>query len=279
MSVEISPVVVASVRSHGSSFSARSIDIEPLGTRGSPLVVVDDFRLRGAPFGPHPHAGFSTISYVFEDSEGALRSRDSLGNDIFMGPGGIVWTEAGSGMMHHELAEAERELHGVQIFVNVSAIHKGVAPRVLSLATSNVPDWRNEAGDRVRVVVGAYAGVSSPLLPTEPFDLLDVQLRREIALDLSAGRNALVYVRDGEALVRADGTDRSVAAGRAVALFGTGGRVTLEAVQAAAVLVLSGAEIREPVVAEGPFIMNDRAQIAAAYARYRAGEMGRLAPL
>ena len=33
-----------------------------------------------------------------------------------------------------------------------------------------------------------------------------------------------------------------------------------------------GAEIREPVLAMGPFIMNKRSQIEDAVARYRAGE-------
>jgi redox-sensitive bicupin YhaK (pirin superfamily) len=44
-------------------------------------------------------------------------------------------------------------------------------------------------------------------------------------------------------------------------------------------LLPSGAEINEPVVVDGPFIMNDRLQIEAASARYRTGEMGYLAPL
>ena len=57
----------------------------------------DEFRVTGRPFPPHPHAGFSAVTYVLEDSEGKLRSRDSLGNDLVTGPGGIVWTQAGSG--------------------------------------------------------------------------------------------------------------------------------------------------------------------------------------
>jgi hypothetical protein len=40
--------------------------------------------------------------------------------------------------------------------------------------------------------------------------------------------------------------------------------------------MLSGAEIRGPVLADGPFIMNERSQIDAAFARYRAGERGHL---
>ena len=39
------------------------------------------------------------------------------------------------------------------------------------------------------------------------------------------------------------------------------------------------AEHREPVVSEGPFIMNDLSQIEDVATRYRSGAMGRPAPL
>jgi len=55
--------------------------------------------------------------------------------------------------------------------------------------------------------------------------------------------------------------------------------VILEAAERAHLLVLSGAQIREPVVTEGPFIMNQPSQVRAAVTRYRTGAMGQLAPL
>ena len=61
-------------------------------------------------------------------------------------------------------------------------------------------------------------------------------------------------------LVRADGSKHKVAGERALALRG-GERVTFEALCAAHFFVPSGAEIREPVLADGPFIMNERSQI------------------
>jgi redox-sensitive bicupin YhaK (pirin superfamily) len=57
----------------------------------------------------------------------------------------------------------------------------------------------------VRVVVGSFEGLASLLVPVEPFDLLDVQLRREISFDLQDGHNAIVYVLKGEITVQADG--------------------------------------------------------------------------
>lgn len=121
--------------------------------------------------------------------------------------------------------------------------------------------------------------VASPLDPAEPLDLLDVALVSAIDFDLRDGHRALVYVRSGGVQVRAGGSEQSVPAGHAVVLHGGGGAVTFGTSDHAHFLVLSGAEIREPVVVDGPFIMNDRSQIEAAAARYRAGEMGRLGPL
>jgi hypothetical protein len=75
-----------------------------------------------------------------------------------------------------------------------------------------------------------------------------------------------------------DGRGQNTAGGHAIALYGSGGRVTFVASQPARFLILPGAEIRESVVVQGSFIMNKEAQIEDAVARYRPGEMGYLAP-
>jgi len=280
MTIQFSAVIPAQASGDSGPFSVMSIDLQALGVRASPIAVLDDFRVRGRPFPPHPHAGFAAVTYVLEDSEGGLRSRNSLGSDSIVGPGGIVWTQAGSGVMHEELpAESDRQLHGIQIFVNLSAKNKLVAPEVLQLEKAQMPERRTAAGDRVRVVAGLFEDVSSPLVPIEPFNLLDIELRRKIPFSLPKAHNAIVYVLTGDVLVRADDGGQQMSGGHALAVHGGGGRVTIEALHPAHLLFLSGAEIREPVVAHGPFIMNDLAQVEAAFARYRKGDMGRLEPL
>ena len=92
------------------------------------------------------------------------------------------------------------------------------------------------------------------------------------------GENTVLYVLKGGLQVRASDQLHRVGQGQALALSGAGEKVILDAVEVAHFLVLSGAAITEPVVEEGPFIMNDRAQIEAAIARYRSGEMGGLSP-
>ena len=280
MAIEFSPVI-SSRRSAGTgTFSVHAIDLSSIGEWASPVLVLDHFRVTGRPFPPHPHAGFSAVTYVFEDSLGGLRSRDSLGNDLVTGPGGIVWTEAGRGLLHEEVpAETGRELHAVQIFVNLSAKNKLVAPRLLRLESAEVPEWRSIAGDRGRVVVGSFHGIKSPLAPAEPFNLLDVQLEEEIFFILRKAHVALIYVLSGRAQVRTEDQEQLEMEGeQAVALRGSG-RVSLHAFRSAHLLILMGARIREPLIEYGGFIMNDRSQMRATIERYRSGQMGQLEPI
>ena len=107
------------------------------------------------------------------------------------------------------------------------------APQVQHLEAAEVPVWRSNAGDRVRVVVGSFNAVSSPLVPAEPFTLLDIQLRHEISLPLPAEHNTVVYVLTGTIVVGADGHTETVEGGHALAIGGDGGRVSFDALRPA----------------------------------------------
>jgi redox-sensitive bicupin YhaK (pirin superfamily) len=278
VTVHFSSVIAIQTRGDGYPFISHRVEVEKLGRLASPILMFDEGHVRGRPFAPHPHAGFSAVSYLFEDSQAELRTRDSLGNDVVTGPGGMVWTQAGSGLVHEEMAaKPDGDMHMVQMFVNLPRAGKLAPPRVFHLDGGEVPEWRSGPGDRVRVLVGSFDGESSPLVPAQPFRFLDAWLRSEISFDLQDGHNAVAYVMSGAVAVRAEGGERRLAARHAVAMAGDGANITLIADEPAQMVVLSGPEVREPVVTWGPFIMNDQAQIDDAIARYRAGRMGQLA--
>ena len=279
MTVRFSPVVTAQQRGRDDAFSVRALDLAGFGPVHSPVVVFDDFRVHGRPFPPHPHAGFAAVTYVFPDSDGALRSRDSLGNDFVVGPGGLVWTQAGRGVIHHEVPAGTRALHGLQLFVNARASNKLNPPKTLKLPGGVAPEWTSEAGDLVRVVVGSFRDLQSSLITDEAFTLLDVELRRDLAFHLPSDDVAIVYVVQGELDVASDADERHLSVGQSIALHGTGGSVHVAAKAPARFIVASAPALDEPIIVDGPFIMNDAAQIEAAVARYRAGGMGRLDPL
>jgi redox-sensitive bicupin YhaK (pirin superfamily) len=260
------------------TFATRQVDRNSLGAAASPLVAMDHYRMSAPTFAPHPHAGFAAVAYVFEDSAGGLRNRDSLGHDFVVGPGEVVWTQAASGVIHEESpAVTGREVHGLQLFINLKRANKDRAPAVFRLERDQVAEWRSPEGDRVRVVAGAFGVLRSAIEPVEPFQLLDVALQTRIALDVPAGWNAVIYVVSGSVRASADGQDRLVDAESAITVHGDGGRLTLEASAPAHLIVLSGPENQEPIATYGPFIMNDQAQLIAAVERFKAGQMGHLA--
>ena len=169
-----------------------------------------------------------------------------------------------------------RELHGVQVYVNLTAANKTIAPKTLWVEGADVPIWHDGTGNRVRVLVGTYDGVRSPLVPEEPFRFLDVTVAGRFAVDLDPAAYSLVYARDA-ATLNADGRSVSLQAGQVVSVEDTAS-LLVSAAPSARLLVLSGNRIDEPRHIEGPFILNSARDVDGAMARYRSGEMGRLAP-
>ncbi|WP_208948475.1 pirin family protein [Segnochrobactrum spirostomi] len=280
MSVSVSPAIRLTRRADTPDFSVSGIDLHDIAGPRAPVTVLDEFRVTGRPFPPHPHAGFSAVTYVLPGSAGGLRSRDSLGHDITVGPGGIVWTEAGHGLLHHEVpSDPDKMLHGLQIFVNASARAKLGPPRLLWLDGAAVPIHRDGEGVLARVVVGEFGGVRSPLEPTEPFTLLDVDLTGSTSFALGEDQFATVYARSGRVELGAGHSPRTLQRSEIATLHGGADRISIEALDPANVLILVGLEIRDPVVAHGPFIMNSEDQIRDAAARYTRGAMGSLPAL
>ena len=93
MSIQFSPVIAAQERGTGGAFSVKALDLAGAGDDSSPVIVLNDFRVRGRPFPPHPHAGFAAVTYVFEDSPGGLRLAGTTASRTW--PVTIVLTIAG----------------------------------------------------------------------------------------------------------------------------------------------------------------------------------------
>src|SRR3954468_6460107 len=79
---------------------------------------------------PHPHIGLSTLTYLFE---GSILHKDSLGTDVEIKPGEVNWMTAGKGIAHSErtpgyLRQAEKSLHGLQIWVALPKDLEGMDP-------------------------------------------------------------------------------------------------------------------------------------------------------
>ena len=144
MGASFSPVVKAVEAVQSGHFSVKQLDLARLGSFVAPVTTFDHYRMSGPTFAPHPHAGLPAVSYIFEDSAGAMHNRDSLGHSVDIKPGEIVWTQAGSGLVHDEYpAKNGAAVHGLQLFVNLSSKNKFIAPQMLYGRSSAIPVWKD----------------------------------------------------------------------------------------------------------------------------------------
>lgn len=279
MALKLSAVTSAAESCCSGNCAALRLDRTALAGFVEPVLRFIEFRMNGPTFAPEPLAGFAAVFYVLEDSAGSLRSRDSLGGDHVTPPGGMIWTQAGSGIIHDGFpTEVGREVHGLHVFINSSRCNKLLVPQVYRSDPAGVPVVGDDTGGRTRVLSGRHASATGPIAPREPFDFLDVRAGRQWRHAIPGHRNTLLYVIGEEVIVHADGDRRHVGTHEAVGIHGdvAGGVLTLECAHGAHVLVLSGADPGEPMVEFGTFVMNTEADVNAAYERYRDGRMGRL---
>jgi redox-sensitive bicupin YhaK (pirin superfamily) len=262
----------------GSGFTAFGIGRDNLGKAIDPFLQLDQFFMSQPTFPPHPHAGFSAVTYMFEDSEGAFLNRDSLGGQISILPGDLHWSQAGSGIVHEEVPiEPGQVCHGIQMFVNLSAAHKFVAPQALHLASENVPVFQTDFGGQVRILVGAAYGLTSPLQSLTPITFLDVNLPPHTAIThtVSSHHNAFVFLIQGQGNF---GSSKQLLSAGEAGLFEQNEAVIdiTTTDQKLQYIFCSGPPLNEPIYAQGPFVMNSVEQIQQVYRDYQTGKMGQV---
>lgn len=227
--------------------------------------------------GEHPHRGFETVTIVYQ---GELEHRDSSGSHGTIGPGDVQWMTAASGVVHEEFHSKRFTQDGgtlemVQLWVNLPSLKKMSPPRYQSLRRDDIPTvlLPNQSGT-ARVIAGELFGARGPARTMSSINVWDLQLGAEVpfALPLVLGHTSLIIVQSGTLQV----DDSPIMAGELALLDRAGGSLCLQASTASRFLVLTGEPLDEPVVGQGPFVMNTREQINDAILDFRSGRMGRL---
>jgi redox-sensitive bicupin YhaK (pirin superfamily) len=269
----------------GDGFPSRTLF--PLGEDPdlSPFLVVGyigpsrfepSTRPRGV--GGHPHRGFETVTIVYQ---GSVDHRDSAGNAGTIETGDVQWMTAASGLIHEEkhgkeLTAKGGEFEMVQLWVNLPAAHKMSKPGYQSLLKRDIP--RVELGSKSygRVIAGELNGVEGAAKTFTPLNVFDIRLEKTDSAEvtLPVGHNAAVVLLQGSIVV--NGSTRMEGPTQIAHLSPSGAGLLLEAAEKSLVLILSGEPIDEPVVSDGPFVMNTEAEIHQAFEDYQAGRMGQV---
>ncbi|WP_229317656.1 pirin family protein [Larkinella sp. C7] len=231
----------------------------------------------GLPFGPHPHRGFETVTFIYE---GDVQHRDSSGFSSTIQSGGIQWMTTGSGLVHSESSSAEfREKGGpvelIQLWTNLPARFKMVKPHYVGLQKEAIPVVTLEGGNgSVAVTSGVWDEMAGPVQPVYDVELANVSLLPggSFTRRIEASRTILFYLLNGSVVI--NGQEIT---GRTLVVFDhDGDELEVRATEDSRILLGSAEPISEPVVSYGPFVMNTEQEIRQAVSDYQSGRMGYL---
>ncbi|MBC7872396.1 MAG: pirin family protein, partial [Ferruginibacter sp.] len=219
--------------------------------------------------GPHPHAGFETVTLLIEGEIGDGPER--------MNPGDFQIMTAGSGIIHTETIKKKTRLRVLQLWLTLPAKQRWALPRVQDLSRENVPNVV-EPGLSIHVYSGSFAGVSSPVSNYVPLIIADIQMKPSVITlqQLPASFNSFLYVLEGS--VKAGEEDKIINQHQVGWLDkypeAVQSELLLKAGPSGARIVLyAGAPQGDPIVSHGPFIGEQPEDITRLYNQYRQGKM------
>ncbi|MCX4725127.1 MULTISPECIES: pirin family protein [unclassified Streptomyces] len=236
---------------------------------------------KGTPW--HPHRGFETVTYLID---GTFVHQDSNGGGGTINDGDTQWMTAGSGLLHIEappesLVVSGGLFHGLQLWVNLPASDKMMAPRYQDIGGGQVQLLTSaDGGALLRVIAGELDGHDGPGITHTPITMIHATVRpgAEVTLPWREDFNGLAYVMAGRGSV---GTDRRPVRTGQTAVFGTGSSLTVRADEDQdakspdlEVVLLGGRPIREPMAHYGPFVMNSEAELKQAFEDFQRGRLG-----
>lgn len=257
--------------------SAKAEQIDPfLLLHHADIKVPTHVETRHAGVGPHPHRGFSPVSFIFK---GGVHHRDSRGNNNIVYAGGTQWMNAGMGVIHSERPPADiHEIGGrqelIQLWVNTPAKHKMDAPQYQPLTAEETPVVRSGDGSTsINVIAGELDGVKGPIKTLSDVNTFTATIRKggKYFFNIPSSHNAFIYVMDGKLTVTGDGEVDA----KYVAVFNNDGDgFELEATEDTRLFIGTGEPLNEPMVSHGPFVMNNQTELMEAFRDYQLGKMG-----
>ena len=242
-----------------------------------PFLLLDDFHsdnpddyIKGFPW--HPHRGIETITYVLH---GDIEHGDSMGNRGVIGSGDVQWMTAGSGVIHQEmpLGGDNGLMWGFQLWANLPASQKKMAPRYRDIKAADIPEVQLENNVRVKIVCGSINAVTGPVqdIVIEPQYLdITVPAGSTFQYPVKPDHTVFVYVFRGDGFFDESKEDRIDA--ETLVLFDAGETIVAEAGKDDLRFILvSGKPLNEPVAWHGPIVMNTQQELETAFREFREG--------
>ena len=240
------------------------------------IDIHSDADLRNEGVGPHPHRGFSPVTFIFE---GAVHHRDSLGNSSVIEKGGVQWINAGRGIMHSERPPANIHSIGsrqeiIQLWVNTPAKDKMKAAEYHPYTAAQIPSLQSADGKcTLAVAAGEVMETKGPIQQSFALNAAFVYGTEGGKLEATFPESLTVifYLLEGEVEI----ADYGFVEQHNALLFDNSEQA-IEIIFKTKVkgLLLAGQSLNEPIAAHGPFVMNTETEIMQAFRDYQMGKMG-----
>lgn len=221
---------------------------------------------------PHPHRGFSPVTFLFE---GSIEHEDSVGNKHVVYNDEVQWINAGRGIIHSEKAdkafvEKGGRSQGIQLWINTPKAEK-MNPPTYQPITKNEIVLIEKEGVEFRLISGKYEGKKGPAKSEVVTAMLRMKTNSEFSLNFPADHNVTFYVLEGEVSLN---SNQTIKQHDLVVFEQSADEILLNAKADSKLLIMAGMPINEPMVTHGPFVMNSETEILEAMRDYQQGKMG-----
>ncbi|MEP6846910.1 MAG: pirin family protein [Panacibacter sp.] len=226
--------------------------------------------------GPHPHRGFSPVTFIFK---GGVHHRDSRGNDNTIYAGGTQWMNAGMGIIHserppHDIFELGGRQEIIQLWVNSPASHKMDQPHYHPLTAEETPTIVSKDGlVTIQIIAGELDNVKGPIPTLSPVNTFTVEMKKggKYYFPIPESHNVFIYLLDGKLNIN----DNHSVDGKYAAVFNNDGAgFEVEALEETRLFIGSGEPLTEKIASHGPFVMNNETELLEAFRDYKMGKMG-----
>jgi len=242
-----------------------------------PFLLLDDFRndlpenyRKGFPW--HPHRGIETITYMLE---GSVEHKDSIGNKGVLNAGDVQWMTAGSGIIHQEMPKGndEGKMYGFQLWANLPASHKMIAPVYQEFKSSLIPEITMYNGTKIKMICGQINDLKGPVkeIVINP-EFLDITVPQnsEYIHQTKVGHNVFAYVIGGACQFESE--EQTLYENKTLALFDDGEYISIKTKETGVrFLLISGKPIKETVAWGGPIVMNTDEELNLAFEEIENG--------
>jgi redox-sensitive bicupin YhaK (pirin superfamily) len=227
----------------------------------------------------HPHRGIATFTYLFN---GELEHFDSRGHQGIVGAGGAQWMKAGNGIIHDEnptgrFQESGGLMHGMQFWINLPAMNKAEPPEYLAVQNEDFPVvLLPDNNGQLKVLIGAYDNLKSPVQTyTRQFNYhLKLNPKASFKLTPHPDFESALFIPSGE--LNVNGAKHGNGELLVFEITGEEIEITNTNDTIVDIIIFGGEGYTEPIIAEGPFVMNSQLGIAEAYRDYANGKYGEI---